>query len=285
MWWQTFWPRWADMPELVEVELYRRMAAPLVGAIVTTVTVADPRFLRGPHDAAGFSSALTGRTVSGVDRIGKLLLVRTDGPTLGLRFGMTGVLGIDGADGLDELVYGPSRRDPAWVRVRMVTSAGELFVRDPRILGSAELDPDTSAFGPDATVVTAGQLATALSGSRTPVKARLLDQRRVAGIGNLMADEMLWRASLAPQRPAGSLSAVEVRRLHRHVRSTVVDLLARGGSHRGRMTDQRRTGGRCPKDGTPLLRATVGGRTTWWCPSHQVHRPGLRDSSPREAGK
>ena len=210
----------------------------------------------------------------GTDRIGKLLLMHTDGPTIGLRFGMTGVLGVDGDDGLDELVYGPSRRDPAWVRLRIVTTSGELFVRDPRILGSVELDPNTAAFGPDATTITAGQLAAAVRGSRSPIKARLLDQHRVAGVGNLIADEVLWRASIAPQRPAGSLGAVEVRRLHRHVRSTVADLLKRGGSHLGRMTDQRKPGGCCPRDGTPLQRATVGGRTTWWCPAHQ--RQGAR---------
>lgn len=260
------------MPELVEVELYRRMADPLVGATVSTVTVEDPRFIRGAAAAKGFAAALTGRTLTGTDRIGKLLLVHTDGPTVGLRFGMTGVLGVDGTDGLDELVYGPSRRDPAWIRLRIVTTAGELFVRDPRILGSAELDPDTSALGPDATTITAAQLAAALRGSRTPIKARLLDQHRVAGVGNLIADEVLWRASLAPQRPAGSLTTAEVRRLHRHVRATVADLLERGGSHLGRMTDQRRPGGCCPGDGTPLQRATIGGRTTWWCPAHQQQR-------------
>lgn len=257
------------MPELVEVELYRRVAAPLVGATVSSVDVVDSRFIRGAGSAASFAEAITGRALTGADRIGKLLLVHTDGPTIGLRFGMTGVLGVDGDDGLDELVYGPSRRDPAWVRLRIVTTSGELFVRDPRILGSAELDPNTAALGPDATTITAGQLAAALRGSRSPIKARLLDQHRVAGVGNLIADEVLWRASIAPQRPAGSLGAVEVRRLHRYVRSTVADLLERGGSHLGRMTDQRKPGGCCPRDGTPLQRATVGGRTTWWCPSHQ----------------
>lgn len=262
------------MPELVEVELYRRMAAPLVGATVSSVDVVDPRFIRGAGSAARFEKALCGRTLVGTDRIGKLLLMHTDGPTIGLRFGMTGVLGVDGDDGLDELVYGPSRRDPAWVRLRIVTTSGELFVRDPRILGSVELDPNTAAFGPDATTITAGQLAAAVRGSRSPIKARLLDQHRVAGVGNLIADEVLWRASIAPQRPAGSLGAVEVRRLHRHVRSTVADLLERGGSHLGRMTDQRKPGGCCPRDGTPLQRATVGGRTTWWCPAHQ--RQGAR---------
>jgi formamidopyrimidine-DNA glycosylase len=270
-WWLTWWRHWADVPELVEVELYRRAADRVVGSPIERVEVVDERFVRGTT-ARRLRQSLSGRTVTGTDRIGKLLLVRTDGPTVGLRFGMTGVLGVDGDDTLDELVYGPTRRDPAWIRLRIVTPAGELFVRDPRILGSVELDPDTSRLGPDALAITAAELSAALAGSATAVKARLLDQHRVAGIGNLAADELLWRASLDPTRRAGSLDGVEVRRLHRHVRSTMADLLERGGSHMGRMTDQRRPGGRCPRDGTPLVRATVGGRTTWWCPVHQRRR-------------
>ncbi|MDQ4097729.1 MAG: hypothetical protein M3144_07680 [Actinomycetota bacterium] len=96
-----------------------------------------------------------------------------------------------------------------------------------------------------------------------------MDQARIAGVGNLVADEALWRAGLDPRRPAGSLDRAEVRRLHRHLRRTLDDLIARGGSHTGDLGPARRPGGFCPKDGAPLRRDTVGGRTTWWCPSHQ----------------
>ncbi|MDQ3980243.1 MAG: formamidopyrimidine-DNA glycosylase, partial [Actinomycetota bacterium] len=92
---------------------------------------------------------------------------------------------------------------------------------------------------------------------------------RLAGVGNLAADEALWRAGLDPARPAGSLTAAERRRLHRHLRQTLADLLAQGGSHTGDLVPHRRPGGLCPKDGTPLVRRTVGGRTTWSCPRHQ----------------
>lgn len=101
------------------------------------------------------------------------------------------------------------------------------------------------------------------------LKGRLMDQSRVAGVGNLAADEILWRAGLDPTRPASSLTEAELRRLHRNVRSTLRDLLARGGSHTGELMPQRHHGGHCPKDGTPLVRATVATRTTWWCPKHQ----------------
>lgn len=258
------------MPELIEVEYYRRAAEPCVGATIERVAVRDERFVRPAGGAARLRRALRGTTITGLARIGKLLVVRTTGPSLGLRFGMTGVLVASGTDTLDELVYGPSRRDPAWIRLVLVTSAGDLAVRDPRLLGSAELDPDTSRLGPDALTITRAQLAAALAGSRPPLKARLLDQQRLAGVGNLLADEVLWRSSLHPQRPAGSLTGAEVRRLHRHLRATLEDLVDAGGSHLGRMTAERHPGGHCPRDGTPLRRATVGGRTTWWCPAHQA---------------
>jgi formamidopyrimidine-DNA glycosylase len=96
-----------------------------------------------------------------------------------------------------------------------------------------------------------------------------MDQRRVAGIGNLTADEVLWRASVAPHRPSSSLMSTEHRRLHHHLRRTLDDLMARGGSHLGDLMPERRPGGRCPRDATELSRSTVGGRTSWWCPRHQ----------------
>jgi formamidopyrimidine-DNA glycosylase len=91
----------------------------------------------------------------------------------------------------------------------------------------------------------------------------------VAGIGNLIADEVLWRAGLSPLRPAGSLTAAEVRRLHRHLVSTLSRLIEQGGSHLGELVDERHPDGRCPRDGAALTRSVVGGRTTWWCPRHQ----------------
>jgi formamidopyrimidine-DNA glycosylase len=101
------------------------------------------------------------------------------------------------------------------------------------------------------------------------LKARLLDQSRLAGVGNLIADEVLWRAGLAPARPANSLTANELRRLHRHVATGLADLIRRGGSHLGDLQPERRPGGHCPRDHAELSRGVVGGRTTWWCPRHQ----------------
>lgn len=96
-----------------------------------------------------------------------------------------------------------------------------------------------------------------------------MDQSHIAGVGNLIADETLWRAGLDPRRPASSLDDRELRRLHTHLRRTIDELVARGGSHLGDFLPHRAAGGSCPRDRSRLLRATVGGRTTWWCPAHQ----------------
>ena len=96
-----------------------------------------------------------------------------------------------------------------------------------------------------------------------------MDQGHLAGMGNLLTDETLWRAALDPARPANGLSEAELKRLHRHLRATLDDLLTRGGSHTGDLMAERHRNGVCPKDGTALERRTVGGRTTYSCPRHQ----------------
>jgi formamidopyrimidine-DNA glycosylase len=259
------------MPELLEVEGYRMMAEAVVGRTVDSVTAPDPWFLKGGTDPAALSGALVGSRLSAARRLGKLLLIDTDrGPTLGIRFGMTGTLVVDGVAGPDQLVYAPRRQEPRWDRFSLrFRGGGTLVVRDPRRLGGVLLDPDLSVLGPDAAAITPAALAGALRGSRAPLKARLLDQSRVAGVGNLIADEVLWRSGLSPRRRADSLSPNDLRRLHRHLRRTVDELMARGGSHRGDLMEERHPGGRCPRDGTELRRDTVGGRTSWWCPRHQ----------------
>ncbi len=259
------------MPELVEVELERRAVAAVAGRRVRRVRVADPWLLRRGVAADRLRRAVEGRTILAARRRGKLLLVDLDGGgVLGLRFGMTGRLVIDGRRAVDELQYASNRLDPAWDRL-VLELDGPVTVRlnDPRRLGAVELDPDEGALGPDALTVTVAELASALAHSAAPLKARLLDQHRLAGVGNLIADETLWRAGLDPARPAGSLTPAEVRRLHRHLRATIGLLLDRGGSHLGDLHPHRVRGGACPTDGTPLVRRTVGGRTTFSCPRHQ----------------
>lgn len=259
------------MPELPEVEAYRRLAETALRRRIDAVHAPDAWFLKGGVTAPGLAAVLGGRRFVAARRIGKLLLLDTDhGVTLGLRFGMTGRLLVDGTAGIDELEYSSVRDEPAWDRFAVCFGdGGDLRVRDPRRLGGVVLDPDEVRLGVDARSVTAAGLQAALGSSAAPLKARLLDQGRLAGVGNLVADEALYRAGLDPARPAGSLTGAEVRRLHRALRTTIEVLVERGGSHLGDLQPARRRGGSCPRDATPLVRRTIGGRTTWSCPRHQ----------------
>jgi formamidopyrimidine-DNA glycosylase len=262
------------MPEILEVELYRALAEKALGRTIVDVWMVDSRYGRGGTTTHRLKSALVGHEFTEARRRGKLLLLDTDdGPTLGIRFGMTGGLVVDRHEALDRLLYGPGVFDTKWVRARVTfADDGHLLLHDPRRFGSLELAPNESRLGPDALSVTLAELVQVVEPNRSsasaPLKARLMDQERLAGVGNLLADDVLWRAGLDPQRRT-ALSPVELRTLHKALRATLRQLSGRGGSHTGDLMDERRLGGRCPKDGAELRRATVGGRTTWWCPEHQ----------------
>lgn len=258
------------MPEILEVETYRRAADLVVGRLIGRVHAPDDWYTKGETSPELLRAVLPGSRITGTRRIGKLMLVDTDGPVLGLRFGMTGRIIVDGEAPIDELVYASGQNDPAWDRFGVEFSeGGALVVRDPRRLGGVELDPDESRLGPDAASLTLGRIRGALASSSAPLKGRMLDQSRIAGLGNLLVDETLWRAGLAPDRAAGSLDDKELGRLLRAVRRTLAVLGERGGSHTGDLQPARVRGGSCPRDGAELCRAQVGGRTTYWCPVHQ----------------
>ena len=260
------------MPELAEVDAYRRLATQALGRRIAEVEAPDAWYLRGGLDATALADALVGRRFVDARRIGKLLLLDTDddGPVLGLRFGMSGRLLVDGTAGVDQLLYSSDQDLERWDRFGVrFADGGDMRIRDPRRLGGVELSPPEDRLGPDALSVTVADLTAALDRSRAPLKARLLDQARLAGVGNLAADEILWRAGLDPGRPAATLTPKEVARLQEQLVGTLRDLIAKGGSHMGDLIRERRPGGACPQDGTPLVRRTVGGRTTWSCPKHQ----------------
>jgi formamidopyrimidine-DNA glycosylase len=184
---------------------------------------------------------------------------------------MTGRLLLDSRAPIERLEYSSGRFEPGWVRFAVAfDGGGRLEMVDPRRLGGVELDPDERRLGQDALEIRLPALRAALGASRAPIKAWLLDQHRIAGVGNLLADEILWRAGIDPDRPAASLDPTEVRRLHAGLRRTIRTLTARGGSHTGDLQVARVRGALCPRDGVPLLRRTIGGRTTYSCPLHQV---------------
>ncbi|MCQ3809352.1 MAG: formamidopyrimidine-DNA glycosylase [Acidimicrobiia bacterium] len=247
-----------------------------MGRTVSLVDAPDDWFIKGGADAVALRLALDGRAVVGVRRIGKLLMMDFGYPdgspsaVLGLRFGMTGRLVVDDHAVVEKLEYSSGRNQPEWRRFGLGFAAqGTLAIIDPRRLGGVELNPDETRLGPDAFELTPDEFWSALEGSRAPLKARLLDQRRVAGLGNLLVDEILWRTGLDPAREAGLLSEPEVAELAEVIVSTVEELADRGGSHTGDLHLARVRGGSCPRDGELLDRRTIGGRTTYSCPQHQ----------------
>jgi formamidopyrimidine-DNA glycosylase len=260
------------VPEILEVESYRALAENVVGA----------RIVRGWADSfaakkltsTGFwARAVKGRTIEGTDRRGKLMLLNTDGPTLGMRFGMTGVLLLDSERGIEGLFYGPHTFRREWIRAGLEFADGRtLLLHDPRRLGRVEVEPDIGELGPDALTLTRREFSHVMNSVRPPgpaVKAYLLDQSRFAGVGNLLGDEMLFRAGINPTRSVGSLRPDERDRLFTAWKATMKTLQKRGGSHTGDHMQGRTPGGVCPRDGAPMRNATVGGRTTYWCSSHQ----------------
>lgn len=294
------------MPEIIEIELYRRLLLPIVGLRVAAIHTPDAWYLKHGLEGDGLRDAVLGKTVVDLRRRGKLLLVDlgeerrdpkadasaegdgdaeagvgldADGDAhadvdvdvvLGLRFGMTGRPLLDGAGPPMTLEYSSNRDETAWDRLTIeFDGGGRLRLNDPRRLGGVELDPVESRLGPDAFTLRRADLRRALQ-SRAPVKAVLLDQHRIAGLGNMLADECCWRAGIDPARIANGLSEAEIGRLHRAIRSALPAMLETGGSHSGRLEVALRVRGTvCPRDGAPLLRRKIGGRTTYSCPVHQ----------------
>jgi formamidopyrimidine-DNA glycosylase len=259
------------VPELIEVEEARQLIeARALGRVVASVDAPDAWYLKRGLTAPAVQAALTRRAFTQARRRGKLLLLNTsgDGPVLGLHLGMSGRVLIDDEAAGDPLIYASNLHVPRWVRFGLgFADGGALGVRDPRRLGAVELDPDEDRLGPDALSLTAAQLNHVVTRSRAPLKAVLMDQARIAGLGNLLTDEALWRAGLDPARPASTLDGNERRRLLRAIHSALRTTTRRGGSHTGDLP--RSADEPCPKCGTPLIRRTVGGRTTYSCPVHQ----------------
>lgn len=260
------------MPEGLEAEIWRRAAAPIVGRRIDDVWCDE----RVAPD--GLATTLRGALIEGVERNGKVVRIITDHGTLGLHLGMTGRLEFDGHAPIARLAYS-SRADRAeWDRLRLATTptiaadgaaVPAVRMNDPRRLGRLSLDEPLD-LGPDLLSLTTAELRRGLVGRSATIKSTLLDQRVVAGLGNLCVDEVLFWAGVAPTRAADDLASDEIASIARACRQRLVLMLAAGGSTCGVLSPDMRAGpGRCPRDGAHLERSTIGGRTAVWCPGHQ----------------
>jgi len=261
------------MPEGLEAEIWTRAAQAVVGREIAKVWC-DERVA-----PLGFVESSTGATIEKVRRCGKVVVIDTDGSSLGLHFGMTGRLEIDGTAPIPRLEYASGRDRAEWDRLRLWTvhdhqtslsTAPALRMNDPRRLGKLTLDADLSGLGADCLTLTSDELTAGLGRRRVAIKSALLDQRVVAGLGNLCADEVLFHAGVAPRRPADSLTPEEIESIGAQCRRCLPRLLAAGGSTHGELSPEvRSAAGPCPLDGAPLARMAIGGRTAVWCPTHQ----------------
>jgi formamidopyrimidine-DNA glycosylase len=276
------------VPELPEVETIRVQLEPLLqGRRLERVEIRDPRLTR-PFDPADVAHALEGERIAAVDRRGKYLIVRFEsGRSLLIHLRMTGNLRV--APGGDPAGH-PHER--AVVRL---DDGSDVSYRDVRRFGTwlvvddAELEPylaERIGSEPLQTSFGRAALAKRLAGRRAPIKAALLDQRTVAGLGNIYADEALWRARIHPLRPARELGAGEIARLHRGLRDALRMGISRHGAtlsnyatpdgERGGMQDEFKVYGRagepCLRCGTPIEKIRAAGRGTWYCPACQSLR-------------
>ena len=272
------------MPELPEVETAR--AALQRAALHREIADVDDTdtYVCRPHEPGEMKAVLVGRELSAARRRGKTMWCETtwrgkgDDPnpdlTLGLHLGMAGRIFVTGPDG-DHEGGDPIRRgdgpvNPAWDRFTLTfTDGGTMRLFDKRRLSRARLDPNLDALGPDAREVDRATFKDVVSGSTAPIKARLLDQSVIAGVGNLLADETLWRAKIKPSARVDTLSARTLTRLHDALHEATEDAVRQGGVHTGEVIPARHKGGTCPRCGASMHRDTVGGRTTWWCSKEQ----------------
>jgi formamidopyrimidine-DNA glycosylase len=276
------------MPELPEVEATRRHLAPVLeGVTVIEATARRDRMVRLHERPEDFDDRMRGRRVSSLDRVGKMLMARMSGDmTWVTHLGMSGRMAVHRSGDPEAAHTNVVVRLRGGVEVRMI---------DPRTFGfvgaftPAEMETGIgSRWGPDAldALPATRDLAESLAGRTASIKAILLDQRVVAGLGNIYADEVLFRARIRPERPSGSLSANEVAALRRSIRPVLQEALrgggtslgdlayllpdGRAGEHLSRLAAYGREGEPCRRCHGVIVRSVIRSRSAFWCPRCQA---------------
>jgi formamidopyrimidine-DNA glycosylase len=281
------------VPELPEVETVRSGLAPVtVGRTIVRADVRRPD-LRWPFPPR-LAERLTGRGIEDLGRRSKYLLARlSGGDTLIMHLGMSGRLLVSGAQigTFHHPHAAPEKHDHV---ILDLDDGGRVTFNDARRFGSVDLWPTAglaehrllAGLGPEplGNGFNGRHLAERLEGRRMPVKAVLLDQRVVAGLGNIYVCEALWRARISPLRLARDVTPAESETLAASVRAVLIDAIAAGGSS---LRDYRQADGElgyfqhtfavygreaapCPRCGTAILRSVQSGRSSFWCPGCQT---------------
>ena len=273
------------MPELPEVEQIKRtLASQVEGARIDQIEVLLARIIKAPQDSQTFMRQLTGKTIERLERRGKYLLVRlSDHWTMVVHLRMTG-----------QLLFVEPTAEVRFARIIFSLSNGRcLCYADNRTLGTIYLLPDDSldtlsglaGLGPEpfAVELTAQSLLARAQGRRIAIKSMLLDQRIIAGIGNIYADESLFAAKIHPQRPAGTLTLAEWEKLLSAVRAVLTQAInnhgttfrnyrdgnGEAGGNQFYLQAYGKAGKPCEQCGAVMIRITVGGRGTCFCPQCQ----------------
>ncbi len=273
------------MPELAEVEYLRKRWNPGIGEKISHVSLRHAaRVLRGV-DTAKLAHALIGATLESSEAAAKQMVFRFSGEVwLGIHLGMTGELKCV------DVPYSSEKHD----HLVLFTAKHALVFEDPRMFGRVQFSQgaESPAWWSSIAPAISSEKFTVASVAdflrrrkKTVIKAVLLMQEKFPGIGNWMADEILWRAEIHPQRLAGSLNDEEIKALHRETRWVAREALRIVGKDFDDLPQswlfphRWQTGGTCPKTGVPLERAEIGGRTTCWSPGRQI-MPGEKRRVP-----
>jgi formamidopyrimidine-DNA glycosylase len=271
------------VPELPEVENARQVVEKALNRVIVDIDDTDTFECR-PHRPGDIARALKGGKLTEACRRGKAMWCETTiadgsaGPTLGIHLGMGGRIIVTAPDGDQISRYGGGdphvgERDtdkPEWTRFAITfEDGGRLRLFDKRRLGRVRLEPDIDALGPDAAEISREDFRRRIGSSGAPLKARLLDQAAVAGVGNLLADEVLWQSAQSPARRCTTLTTDELDELRVVLRRAIRSAIMKGGVHTGEIIPYRKSDVACPRCGAPMARGTVGGRTTWWCSKEQ----------------